>query len=51
MEADGANKDVNIDGEEELEPASSLDTAGSAHSRRPPSPSPALPLLLIEFQG
>ena len=38
MEADGADEDVDIEGEEEPEPASSLDTAGSAHSVGPPSP-------------
>jgi uncharacterized coiled-coil protein SlyX len=35
MEAEGANEDVDIEGGEEPEPASSLDTASS---RRPPSP-------------
>jgi chromosome segregation ATPase len=38
MEADRANEDVDIEGGEEPEPASSLDTAGSAHSGEPPSP-------------
>jgi hypothetical protein len=38
MEADGANEDVDIEGEEEPEPTSSLDTAGSAHSGGAPSP-------------
>jgi hypothetical protein len=35
MEAEGADEDVDIEGGEEPEPASSLDTAGSG---RPPSP-------------
>jgi hypothetical protein len=35
MEAEGANEDIDIEGGEEPEPASSLDTAGS---RGPPSP-------------
>jgi hypothetical protein len=35
MEAEGADEDVDIEGGEGPEPASSLDTAGS---RRPPSP-------------
>jgi septal ring factor EnvC (AmiA/AmiB activator) len=35
MEAEGADEDVDIEGGEESEPASSLDTAGSG---RPPSP-------------
>jgi hypothetical protein len=35
MEAEGANEDVDIEGGEELEPASSLDTTGSG---RPPYP-------------
>ena len=35
MEAKGADEDVDIEGGEEPEPASSLDTAGSG---RPPSP-------------
>jgi chromosome segregation ATPase len=35
MEAEGADEDVDIEGGEELEPASSLDTAGSGG---PPSP-------------
>jgi hypothetical protein len=35
MEAEGADEDVDIEGGEEVEPASSLDTAGSG---RPPSP-------------
>jgi uncharacterized coiled-coil protein SlyX len=35
MEAEGADEDVDIEGVEEPEPASSLDTAGSG---RPPSP-------------
>jgi hypothetical protein len=35
MEADGADEDVDIEGGEEPEPASSLDIAGS---RRPHSP-------------
>jgi hypothetical protein len=38
MEADGADEDVDIKGEEEPEPASSLDTADSVHSGGPPSP-------------
>jgi hypothetical protein len=38
MEAHKADEDVDIEGGEEPEPASSLDTAGSAHSRGPPSP-------------
>jgi uncharacterized coiled-coil protein SlyX len=51
MEVDGADEDVDIEGEEELEPASSLDTIGLAQSGVPPSPSPTLHLLHIEFQG
>jgi hypothetical protein len=47
MEAEGVDEDVDIEGGEEPEPASSLDTAGSG---RPPSPSLALPRLLIKFQ-
>jgi hypothetical protein len=35
MEAEGADEDVDIEGGEEPEPASSLDTAGLG---RPPSP-------------
>jgi hypothetical protein len=35
MEVEGADEDVDIEGGEEPEPASSLDNAGS---RRPPSP-------------
>jgi uncharacterized coiled-coil protein SlyX len=35
MEADGANEDVDIEGGEELEPASSLDTAGSGKTTFP----------------
>ena len=35
MEAEGADEDVDIEGGEEPEPASSLDTAGSGG---PPSP-------------
>jgi hypothetical protein len=35
MEVEGANEDVDIEGGEEPEPASSLDTTGSG---RPPSP-------------
>jgi hypothetical protein len=35
MEAEGADEDVDIDGGEEPEPASILDTTGSG---RPPSP-------------
>jgi hypothetical protein len=35
MEAEGVDEDVDIEGGEESEPASSLDTAGSG---RPPSP-------------
>jgi uncharacterized coiled-coil protein SlyX len=35
MEAEGADEDVDIEGGEEPEPASSLDTTGSG---RPPSP-------------
>ena len=35
MEEEGANEDVDIEGGEEPEPASSLDTAGSGG---PPSP-------------
>jgi TolA-binding protein len=35
MEAEGADEDLDIEGGEEPEPASSLDTAGSG---RPPSP-------------
>jgi hypothetical protein len=38
MEADGADEDVDIEGEEEPELASSLDTAVLAHSGGPPSP-------------
>jgi hypothetical protein len=38
MEADGADEDVDIEGEEEPEPTSSLDTAVLAHSGGPPSP-------------
>jgi hypothetical protein len=38
MEADEADDDIDIEGEEEPEPASSLDTAGSAHPGGPPSP-------------
>jgi hypothetical protein len=38
MEADGANEDVDIEGGEEPELTSSLDTAGSVHSGGPPSP-------------
>jgi chromosome segregation ATPase len=41
MEAEGANEDVDIDGGEEPEPASSLDTAGSG---RPPSPESSVAL-------
>jgi hypothetical protein len=37
----GADEDVDIEGEEEPEPASSLDTAGS---RRPPSPESSVAL-------
>jgi hypothetical protein len=43
-----ANEDVNIEGGEEQEPASSLDTAGSG---RPPSPSQALPRLFTRSLG
>jgi hypothetical protein len=49
MEADGANEDVDIEGGEELEPASSLDTTGSSHSGGPPSPSLVWPLLLVRL--
>jgi uncharacterized coiled-coil protein SlyX len=38
MEADGANKDIDIEGEGKPEPASSLDTVGLDHSGGPPSP-------------
>jgi hypothetical protein len=38
MEADGADEDVDIEGGEEPELASSLYTAGSANSGGPPSP-------------
>jgi hypothetical protein len=38
MEANGVDEDVDIEGGEEPEPASSLDTAGSAHFGGPPSP-------------
>jgi hypothetical protein len=51
MEADEADEDVDIEGGEEPEPASSLDTTGSTHPRGPPSLSLALPLLLVRFQG
>jgi TolA-binding protein len=37
MEVDGADEDVDIEGEEEAEPSSSLDTTGSTHSGGPPS--------------
>jgi hypothetical protein len=47
MEAEGAVEDVDIEGGEEPDPASSLDTAGSG---RPPSPSLALPRLPMRFQ-
>jgi TolA-binding protein len=47
MEAEGADEDVDIEGGEEPEPASTLDTAGSG---RPPSPSPVLPRLPIRFR-
>ena len=43
-----ANEEVDIEGGEEPEPASSLDTAGSG---RPPSPSRALPRLLTRSPG
>jgi hypothetical protein len=38
MEADEANEDVDNEGGEEPEPASSLDTSGLAHPGGPPSP-------------
>jgi uncharacterized coiled-coil protein SlyX len=38
MEADEADEDVDIEGGEEQEPASSLDTTGSTHPGGPPSP-------------
>ena len=38
MEVDGVDEDVDVEGGEEPEPASSLDTADLAHSRGPPSP-------------
>ena len=41
MEAEGADEDVDIEGGEELEPASSLDTAGSGG---PPSPKSSVAL-------
>jgi hypothetical protein len=47
MEVEGADEDVDIEGGEEPESASSLDTAGSG---RPPSSSLALPRLPIRFQ-
>jgi uncharacterized coiled-coil protein SlyX len=43
-----ANEDVDIEGGQEPEPASNLDTAGLG---RPPSPSRALPRLLTRSQG
>jgi uncharacterized coiled-coil protein SlyX len=51
MDADKADEDIDIEGGEEPEPTSSLDTAGSAHPGGPPSPSLVLPLLLVRFQG
>jgi hypothetical protein len=49
MEAEGADENIDIEGGEEPEPASSMDTAGSG---RPPSPaSSVLPRLLVRFQG
>jgi hypothetical protein len=41
MEAEGADEDVDIEGGEEPEPASSLDTAGSGG---PPSPKSSVAL-------
>jgi septal ring factor EnvC (AmiA/AmiB activator) len=41
MEAEGTNEDIDIEGGEESEPASSLDTAGSG---RPPSPESSVAL-------
>ena len=38
MEVDEADEDVDIEGGEEPEPASSLDTASSTHPGGPPSP-------------
>jgi hypothetical protein len=38
MEADGADEEVDIEGGEEPEPASRLDTVVSANSGGPPSP-------------